>query len=72
LKIMFEPHRTWTFKCRRDKHVMNSHERLVQYITNLNTSVENLNKLFVLCVEFECYIDTLFLCMHIMDKRFFQ
>lgn len=49
-----------------------SHEYIIQYVNNHNTNIENLNKIFTLCVEFECYIDLLYLCIQIMDKRFFQ
>lgn len=48
-----------------------SHECIIQYVNNCK-NVDNLNKIFVFCVEFECYIDLLYLCMQIMDKRFFQ
>lgn len=61
-------------KKRRDFHenVALCHQNLIEYVVDSNTSVENLNKLFIICVEFECYIDLLYLCMQIMDKRFFQ
>ena len=47
------------------------HEYIIQYVNN-GANMDNLNKIFVFCVEFECYIDLLYLCMQIMDKRFFQ
>lgn len=48
-----------------------SHEALIEYIHSPYTSVDNLNKIFILAVEFENSIDLLYLCMQIMDKRFY-
>lgn len=59
-------------KCQSDKIISQSHENLINYINNSKTNIDNLNKIFILCVEYECYIDLLYLCMQIMDKRFFQ
>lgn len=56
----------------KNKLVMETHKNLVDYVTDPKTSVDNLNKIFILCVEYECYIDLLYLCLQIMDKRFFQ
>lgn len=48
-----------------------SHGALIEYIHSPYTSIENLNKIFILAVEFECSIDLLYLCMQIMDRRFY-
>jgi len=48
-----------------------AHEDMIQYVHS-GANVENLNKIVVLCVEFECYIDLLYLCLQIMDFRFFR
>lgn len=48
-----------------------SHEALINYIHSPYTSIDNLNKIFILAVEFESSIDLLYLCMQIMDKRFY-
>jgi hypothetical protein len=52
-------------------YINESHEALIEYIHSPYTSVENLNKIFILSVEFENSIDLLYLCMQIMDKRFY-
>jgi hypothetical protein len=73
IKIIWKSKRKYNWmKCQHDKFITLSHENLINYITDSNTSIDNLNKIFILCVEYECYIDLLYLCMQIMDKRFFQ
>lgn len=73
IKIMWKSQRKYNWrKCQNNKIISQSHENLINYITNTQTSINDLNKIFVLCVEYECYIDLLYLCMQIMDKRFFQ
>lgn len=52
-------------------YIYQSHEALIEYIHSPYTPVENLNKIFILSVEFENSIDLLYLCMQIMDKRFY-
>lgn len=47
------------------------HEDMIQYVHS-GANVENLNKIVVLCVEFEIYIDLLYLCLQIMDYRFYR
>lgn len=53
------------------QYISTSHETLIEYIHSPFTSIDNLNKIFILSVEFESSIDLLFLCMQIMDKRFY-
>jgi hypothetical protein len=73
IKIIWRSgHKYNWMKCQNNKIITQSHENLINYVTNSKTSIDNLNKIFVLCVEYECYIDLLYLCMQIMDKRFFQ
>ena len=73
IKVMWKTRQTFNFlKCKNDKLIKDSHEEIVYYITDDKTNINNLNKIFILCVEYECYIDALHLCMQIMDKRFFQ
>lgn len=56
---------------KQSENISNSHETLIEYINSPFTSIDNINKIFILCVEFESSIDLLFLCMQIMDKRFY-
>lgn len=73
IKVLWQTGKTFNFlKCKHDKMIKTSHEDIVNYITDNKTNINNLNKIFILCVEYECYIDILHLCMQIMDKRFFQ
>lgn len=73
IKIMWKSQYEYNWmKCQHDKIITQSHENLINYITDPKISIDNLNKIFILCVEYECYIDLLYLCMQIMDKRFFQ
>lgn len=54
-----------------NEYILQSHEKLIEYIHSPFTSIDNLNKIFILSVEYECSIDLLYLCMQIMDKRFY-
>ena len=53
------------------EYITHSHEELIEYINSPFTSIDNINKLFIISVEFEYLIDLLYLCMQIMDRRFY-
>lgn len=73
LKVMWKTQKTFNIlKCKHDTLIKQSHEDIMNYILDDKTSINNLNKIFILCVEYECYIDLLYMCMQIMDKRFFH
>ncbi len=73
IKLMWSTKSKYNFlKCKIDKLVTMSHENIIEYVTSSNKNVDNLNKICIFCVEYECYIDLLYLCMQIMEIRFFQ
>lgn len=49
-----------------------SQESIYKYIHSKHSSTDMLNKIFILCTEFENYMNLLDMCMKIMNKRFYQ
>ena len=80
IKIMWCVKSKFDFmKCVTHKLVTLSRNTIIDYVTNSDKNITNLNKISIFCIECgddgncgDYCIDVLYLCMQIMEQRFFQ